>query len=125
MWSMSERKAPQLRAQGEQVGVRELRDHFSEYVGRASAGAEVVITEHGRPIARLVPLAGRSRLDELIDAGIVTPAAEPGIRIDWNSLPAARGRSLANLLIEEREAAHEDLLRNIGIHEDPPGRTRG
>ena len=122
---MSEQNEPQSRTPGEQVGVRAVRDHFSEYVARARAGEEIVITEHGRPIARLVPLAGRSRLDELIDAGIVTPAAEPGIRIDWSSLPAARGRSLANLVIEEREADHADLLRNIGIREDPPGRTRG
>ena len=122
---MNERKAPQALERGEQVGVREVRDHFSEYVARAKAGREVVITEHGRPIARLVPLAGRSRLDELIEARIVTPAAEPRAPIDWSSLPAARGRSLANLAIEEREAAHEDLLRNIGIHEDPPRRARG
>ena len=88
---MSERKAPQLRTQGEQVGVRELRDHFSEYVERARAGEEVVITEHGRPIARLVPLSGRSRPDELIAAGLVTPAADPKTPLDWSS-PGCRGR---------------------------------
>jgi prevent-host-death family protein len=52
------------------VGVRELRDHLSKYLAEVKDGGEVVVTEHGRPIARLIPAdAPRDRLAELIAAG--------------------------------------------------------
>ncbi len=38
------------------VAVRELKDHLSEYLKRASEGEDVTVTSHGRPIARLTPL---------------------------------------------------------------------
>jgi len=38
------------------VAVRELKDHLSEYLNRASAGEDVIVTSHGKPIARLAPL---------------------------------------------------------------------
>ena len=38
------------------VAVRELKDHLSEYLKRVSAGEEVVVTSHGKPVARLAPL---------------------------------------------------------------------
>lgn len=45
------------------VAVRELKDHLSEYLKRVSAGEELVVTSHGKPIARLAPL--REPEDEL------------------------------------------------------------
>lgn len=56
-----------------EVGVRELRDHLSRWLARVEAGDEVIVTDRGRAVARLGPTA-RTRLDELIDAGVVTPA---------------------------------------------------
>jgi prevent-host-death family protein len=53
----------------DQVGVRELRDHLSQYLERVKAGSEVVVTEHGVPIAYLVPRPRSARLAELIDTG--------------------------------------------------------
>jgi len=37
------------------VAVRELKNHLSEYLSRASSGEEIVVTSHGKPIARLAP----------------------------------------------------------------------
>lgn len=39
-----------------EVSVRELKNHLSEYLRRAAAGEEVVVTSHARPIARLCAL---------------------------------------------------------------------
>ena len=39
-----------------QAGVREMKDHLSEYVRRARKGERVVITDRGRPVAALVGL---------------------------------------------------------------------
>jgi prevent-host-death family protein len=42
------------------AGVREARQNLSALLDEVRKGREVLITEHGRPVARLVP-AGRSR----------------------------------------------------------------
>ena len=57
-----------------EAGVRELRDHLSRYLAQVRDGAEVTVTEHGRAVARLVPLEQPRPLDRLIAEGLVTPA---------------------------------------------------
>ena len=56
------------------VGVRELRENLSAYLDRVKAGEEVVITERGKRVARIV---GPSKLDQLIAEGRVRPARKP------------------------------------------------
>ncbi len=58
-----------------EVGIRDLRDHLSKYVAQVAGGSEVVITDHGRAVARIVPLEGDRILDRLIAEGVVTPAS--------------------------------------------------
>jgi prevent-host-death family protein len=41
----------------ESVGAHEFRNRFGVYLERAAAGAEISVTRHGRPYARLVPAA--------------------------------------------------------------------
>ncbi len=61
------------------VGVRELKQHLSEYLDRAEHGQVITITERGRPKVLLVPLpGGGDRLAEGIAEGWITPAAKPG-----------------------------------------------
>lgn len=38
------------------VGIAELKAQLSEYLARVKAGEELLITERGRPIARIQPL---------------------------------------------------------------------
>lgn len=38
------------------VGVRELRNNLGRYLDRARAGDELVVTDHGREIAKVVRL---------------------------------------------------------------------
>jgi prevent-host-death family protein len=38
------------------VGLFEAKTHLSEYVARAEAGEEVIITRHNKPVAKIVPL---------------------------------------------------------------------
>ena len=60
-----------------QVGIRELRDHLSRYLERVQAGEEVVVTDRGRAIARVLPIEGERTIDRLIREGVVTPAPRP------------------------------------------------
>jgi prevent-host-death family protein len=39
------------------VNLYEAKTHLSELVQRAAAGEEIIIARHGKPAARLVPLA--------------------------------------------------------------------
>jgi prevent-host-death family protein len=48
----------------ENVGVRELRQNLSKYLDRVKAGEGLVVTEHGREVAHLVP-AGMDGYKEL------------------------------------------------------------
>jgi prevent-host-death family protein len=57
-----------------EVGVRELRNGLSRWLERVKQGDEVLITERGRPVARLTRVDTRSGLDELVARGLVTPA---------------------------------------------------
>lgn len=41
----------------ERIGVRELRQHASRWIRRAEAGHRIEITNHGRLVAALVPVA--------------------------------------------------------------------
>lgn len=82
------------------VGIRDLRDNLSRYIDRVRGGDELVITDRGSAVARLVPLEGGRTLDRLIEEGIVTPAAtrrrsRPEKRV------RARGR-VSDLVVEQR-----------------------
>jgi len=57
-----------------EAGVRELRDHLSRYLDAVRDGQEVTVTDHGKAVARLVPLDRPRLLDRLISEGLVTPA---------------------------------------------------
>ena len=51
------------------VGVRELKQHLSEYLNLAEQGEMIRVTDRGRPKAMLVPLPGRLRLEEGVAEG--------------------------------------------------------
>ena len=55
--------------------MRELRDHLSRYLTAVRSGEEVTVTDHGKAVARLVPLDAPRPLDQLIAEGLVTPAS--------------------------------------------------
>lgn len=50
------------------VGAFEAKTHLSTLLERVAQGEEIVITRHGKPLARLIPVAvaDRSRIDQAI-----------------------------------------------------------
>ena len=40
-----------------EVGIRELKAKLSEYIGRVAGGEEIIVTDRGVPVVRLVPFA--------------------------------------------------------------------
>jgi prevent-host-death family protein len=53
------------------VGIRDLKAQLSEYLRQVKAGETVIITEHGRPIGRIVPETESldERIQRLVDSG--------------------------------------------------------
>ena len=49
---------------GNIVGAYEAKTRLSELLEKAEAGEEIVITKHGVPVAKLVPVRKRATMDE-------------------------------------------------------------
>jgi prevent-host-death family protein len=64
------------------VGVRELKQHLSEYLDRAARGEIITVTEHGRPKVQIGRLADRGALDAGASEGwLRLPLAPPTAQI--------------------------------------------
>ena len=55
------------------VGMRDLGQNVSRELARVKKGESLVVTEYGRPVARLVPYAPARTLEELVESGEATP----------------------------------------------------
>ncbi len=94
----------------ESIGVRELRQNASKYLERVKRGESIEVTDRGVPVAVLAPLPAekKSRYDELLERGLITPAKgdlwqwleeNPPLPPD----PSYDGASIAQILDEQRE----------------------
>ena len=55
------------------VGIRVLRENLSRYIRRVREGEEVVVTDHGKAVARTVPIDRPGLLEQLVAEAVVTP----------------------------------------------------
>ena len=78
-----------------EVGIRELRADLSRWVKRVREGEEVLVTNRGKPVARITAVDARSKLDELIAAGLVTPAKR---RTRWLPEPIKAKGTVSDLI---------------------------
>lgn len=53
------------------VSVTELRAHLASWLARVQEGEEVTITDHGKPVARLVAPGMSARIQDLTDRGVL------------------------------------------------------
>ncbi|MCJ7623110.1 MAG: type II toxin-antitoxin system prevent-host-death family antitoxin [Anaerolineaceae bacterium] len=87
-----------------EVGIRELKTHLSQYLLRVKKGKTVIITEHGKPIGRILPVEPslNRRIDGLISAGLVSWNGE---KLPSGQPPATnRGNKLvSDIVVEMRE----------------------
>jgi prevent-host-death family protein len=88
------------------VGIRELRQEASKVLRRVVGGETIEVTDHGHPIARIVPLR-RGTLDQLILDGravgahtdLLDVAQHLGLPVTSAALPSD---ALAELRADER-----------------------
>ncbi len=80
--------------------MRELRDHLSRYLDAVRAGDEVTVTDHGKAVARLVPLDRPRPLDRLVAEGLVTAAQVPKRTRSRRGIPA--DGTVSDLVADQR-----------------------
>jgi len=88
--------------------VSKLKASLSAYLRRVKAGEEVLVSERGRPIAKLVPVNGKDNLPDHVAAlarqGLVRIASRKLSKAFWTlPRPSDPKGKVLQALLEERE----------------------
>jgi prevent-host-death family protein len=92
--------------QPHEVGIRELRQHASRYVAWVRDGHELIVTSHGKPAARLVPIADTAEdsVEAMIRSGELIGPEELGDPLDVPIVvPSSTAPTSQQILDEIRE----------------------
>jgi prevent-host-death family protein len=60
-----------------EIGIRELRDGLSRHLDVVREGGTITVTDHGKPIARIVPVGRLTKYEQMKADGRITPARRP------------------------------------------------
>lgn len=88
------------------AGVKDIKNNLSQFLVQVKAGEEVVITERGRPIARIVTencadKSIRTALTHLVQRGLITlPSRSVGK--DHIEAVEAPGKPVSEMVTEDR-----------------------
>lgn len=88
------------------VSVATLKAQLSAYLRMVKGGQEVLISERGRVVARIVPVDAstlqESRYEEMVAQGLVRPPVDPidASTLPWPTTKDAEGRLLKAVLDE-------------------------
>lgn len=84
-----------------EVGVRDLRNNLSRWIERVRRGQEVVVTDRGKPVARLTSVVESPAERRLIAAGLIEEPNETKKKIQRRGRITPRG-SVSELVKEQR-----------------------
>ena len=92
------------------IGVREAKMHLSRYLKTVQSGCEVIITDRGRPVGKIVPLEEKEmpladRLKHLKLRGIIEPK-KGRFGLKMHSPVAVENDLAQKLLQEDRDGEH-------------------
>jgi prevent-host-death family protein len=83
------------------VAVTDLRAHLSEWLERVRAGDEVVVTDRGVPVARLMGMTATSTLQRLAAEGVIGHASAQRPAASGRRRPRPR-RPVSGIVSEQR-----------------------
>ena len=87
-------------------GIKDVKNNLSRLLVKVKAGEEILITERGRPIARIVKenqgdKSIRAALGTLVQKGLVTLPSR-SIQKDSISAVEVQGKPVSKIVIEDR-----------------------
>ncbi|MGH9896143.1 MAG: type II toxin-antitoxin system Phd/YefM family antitoxin [bacterium] len=90
-----------------EIGVRELRQYASRWLARVRAGESFIVTDRGRPVARLSPLGEPVGYERLLTEGRIAPGSGRSLDDLLNGLdadlPPDQGPSVTGALLTLRD----------------------
>jgi len=88
------------------AGIKDIKNNLSRFLVRVKAGEEVLITERGRPVARIVkenqgdkPI--RAALGPLVEKGLIVLPSR-NIQKDRISAVEVPGKPVSDMVLEDR-----------------------
>jgi prevent-host-death family protein len=84
------------------VAVTELRAHLGRWIDAAREGNDVVITDRGTPVARIVAIDSTSAMDRLTAQGIISRPKRSTRPVAGDRPRPAPKRSVADIVSEQR-----------------------
>lgn len=86
------------------VGIRDAKMHLSKYIKMVQQGAEVIITDRGRPVGKIIPIQIRElplgeRIKRLEDQGLIDPNSGKGLNKIPPPIPVPNG--IAQRILQE------------------------
>lgn len=85
------------------IGIRELSQHASVWLKRVQRDDSFEVTDRGRPVALLVPVAEMDHLDQLVASGEVSPVSIDLLQV-VRPLPPKQGIPLPSEIFEQMRA---------------------
>ena len=83
------------------VPVTEFRGHLRAWLERVRDGEEVVITDRGLPVARVIAIGATPLLERLMAEGVISPARRPKRPVTGRRRIQARG-SVSDIVSQQR-----------------------
>jgi prevent-host-death family protein len=85
-----------------EVAISELRAHLSDWLERARGGSEIVVTDRGIPVARLLGVDAAGTLQRLTAEGLVAPPSSATRPQAKGSRRAKTAVNVSDLVGEQR-----------------------
>ena len=82
------------------VGIRELKQHLSEYLDRAQQGESIRVTDRGKPKVLITPIADGGEIERGIEEGWLRPSSSTGLSAVRR---ATSNRAIRDALAEDRD----------------------
>lgn len=84
------------------VAVTELRAHLGQWIDMAREGNEVVITDRGTPVARIVALDSTPIIDQLTAQGVISRPSRSTRPVAGDRHRPRPKRPVADIVSEQR-----------------------
>jgi len=84
------------------VAVTELRAHLSHWIDAVSEGNDIIITDRGLPVARIVAIDSTPVIERLTTEGIISRPARPSRPVAGEHARPKPKRPVAEIIGEQR-----------------------